>query len=385
MHTSAKSNLPLLRKGRSLIPPVSRLTPSLLSICLALLVSCSGDKQGKPPQQEGATGASTSKNTRKLRIAVIPKGTTHDFWKMIHAGALQAERDINERARESSAQTSGADKETLEISIIWKGPLKEDATREQQDIVETFLNAGLSGICLAPLDKSALVPQVAAAREAEIPVIVFDSGVDGVAGTDFVSYVATDNFLGGQLAGRRLARTLGGKGRVVLLRYQVGSESTTQRENGFLEAIKKEFPDIEIVSDRQYAGATESEAFNKSQNLLTSLEGRFDGIFCPNESSTSGMLNALQQADLAGKVRLVGFDASERLIEALRKGHVHGLVLQNPLFMAYESVRLMVEHLEGRPVPERVDTGVVVATPKNVDDPKMVALHSPDLSILLSE
>jgi ribose transport system substrate-binding protein len=316
------------------------------------------------------SGGRDAKGT--IEIAVIPKGTSHDFWKCIHAGARKAEAEVNAQG-------------TVRLKVSWKGPLKEDETTDQVNLVDTFVSRGVDGIVLAPLDKAALLRPVQAATRIGIPVVVMDSGLDGTAGKDFVAYVATDNRKGGVLGGQRLGQVLGGKGKVLLLRYQVGSESTMQREEGFLAALKDEFPAIEVVSSDQYAGATEELAFQKSQRLLTRLGGEIDGIFCPNESSTAGMLGALRQAGLAGKVRFVGFDASEKLVTALRRGEIHGLVLQDPVRMACEAVHTLVRNLQKQKVELLTDTGVTVVTPENVEEPRMKELHSPDLSRWLKE
>ena len=325
----------------------------LLLTLLALLTGCGGS----PGESPG----------NSLRIAVIPKGTTHDFWKMVHAGAIKAEREIN---------SSGARK----VEIIWKGPLKEDNTEQQINLVRTFVSRKVDGIVLAPLDKTALVRPVREATRNKVPVVVFDSGLDAEVGKDFATYVATDNYRGGVLGAKRLGELLGGKGKAILLRYQVGSESTMQRENGFLDTMKKEFPDIELISTDQRAGATEEQAFQKSQNLLTRFKNEVNGIFCPNESSAAGMLGALIQAKLNGKVKFVGFDASEKLVQALSKGDIDGLVLQNPINMAYLAVKSVVEQINGGQLDPYVDTGVQVATPENMNTQEMRELHSPDLS-----
>ena len=278
-----------------------------LLLSLALLAGCGGGSE------------ETAGNS--LRIAVIPKGTTHDFWKMVHAGAIKAQRELND---------AGGQK----IEIIWKGPLKEDNTEEQINLVRTFVSRGIDGMVLAPLDKSALVRPVRDAAAKGVPVVIFDSGLDAEVGKDFATYVATDNYKGGVLGARRLGEVLGGKGKAILLRYQVGSESTMQRENGFLDTIKKEFPGIELISSDQRAGATEEQAYQKSQNLLTRFKEDVNGIFCPNESAAAGMLGALRQANLNGKVKFVGFDASDKLVQGLASGDIDGLVLQNPINMA---------------------------------------------------
>ena len=298
-------------------------------------------------------------------VAVIPKGTTHEFWKSVHAGALKAARELG-------------------VEVIWKGPLKEDDREAQIAVVEDFISRRVSGIVLAPLDDAALRLPVASAVRAGIPVVIIDSDLKG---KDFTSFVATDNRLGGLLAGRHLAKLLGEKGRVVMLRYQEGSASTMNREQGFLDAMK-EFPDICVVSANQYGGATTETAYKAGENLLAPLKTKdggltIQGIFCPNESSTFGMLRALQDGGLAGKVYFVGFDSSTKLVEALRKGEIDGLVLQNPMRMGYLGVRTMVEHLRGQPVEKRVDTGVTLVTRQNADDPAIRDLLAPDFDAWL--
>ncbi len=321
-----------------------------------------------------ACGQSASEDDGDLRIVVIPKGTTHVFWKSVHAGAIKAEREIN-----------GKEEESRKVRVIWKGPQKEDDREQQIQVVENFVSSGVHGIVLAPLDDTALLRPVQAAASADIPVVIMDSGLKGDVGKDYLSYVATDNYQGGVLGAQRLAELLGGEGEIILLRYQEGSDSTTQRENGFLDTMKKEFPRIVILSDNLYAGATSESAQQKSENLLTRFRDQVDGIFCPNESSTAGMLSALQAFGLAGKVKFVGFDSSEDLIAALKGGELHGLVLQNPINMSYLGVKVLHAHFTGETYEERIDTGVTVVTPENVDQPEMRLLHSPDLSEWLDE
>jgi ribose transport system substrate-binding protein len=297
---------------------------------------------------------------KKTTIALIPKGTTHEFWKSVHFGAQKAAKEFD-------------------VEIIWKGPLQENDRQGQINEVETFINRGVSGICLAPLDDKALRKPVAAAVAKNIPVVIFDSGL---ASEDYASFVATDNYKGGTLAGEHLAKILNGKGRIAMLRYMEGSASTEERERGFLDAIAKS-PGIEVVSKNQWAGATADTAQKASENLLASLktaEGglKVDGLFCPNESSAFGMLRALQSAKLAGTVKFVGFDTSEKLCAALKSGELHGTVLQNPVKMGYLTVKSMVEHLRGTKVERRVDTGAAIATPENMEQPEIHALLHPE-------
>jgi len=297
-----------------------------------------------------------------MSIAVIPKGTTHVFWQSIHAGAEKAARELG-------------------VSVIWRGPLREDDRSSQVNEVQGFITRGVSGIVLAPLDDSALAPPVADAKRAGIPVVVIDSGLKG---NDYVSFVATDNRKGGTLAGDHLASLLSGGGKVILLRYAEGSESTVQREEGFLEAIAKH-KGIEVVSSNQYGGADVEGAYKKSEALLSGYklpDGRLgiDGIFTPNESTTLAMLRVLEGNGWAGKVKFIGFDASDSLVKGLSDGHIDGLVLQDPVNMGYLGVKTIVSHIHGTPVEKRIDTGVRLVSREHMNDPENKELLHPDLT-----
>lgn len=309
-----------------------------------------------------SNGPAAPNAKKKLTIAVIPKGTTHEFWKSIHAGSIKA-------ANELTAQGT-------EVEVIWKGPLREDDREQQIQVVEGFAAQGVSGIVLAPLDNRALVRPVSDADRAGVPTVIIDSGLES---EEFVSFVATDNRKGGTLAADRMGQLLNGKGKVLVLRYAEGSASTTEREEGFLSQIKEKFPGIELVSTNQYAGATRDTAKRASENLLNQFGDQVQGIFTPNESSTAGMLLALQDIGKAGKVSFVGFDSSQTFIDALNANQLHGIVVQNPFNMGYLGVRTMVESLQGKPVNKKIDTGVMLVTKDNMEAPEVKALLHPPL------
>jgi ribose transport system substrate-binding protein len=305
---------------------------------------------------KGEKGTASAESAR-LKIAVIPKGTTHEFWKSIHMGALMAAEEFG-------------------VEVIWKGPQKEDDRAQQITVVEDFVSRGVDGIVLAPLDERALCRPVQDAVRENIPVVVIDSGLQG---SDYISYVATDNYKGGVMAARRLAQLLQNTGRIFLIRYQEGSASTTQREKGFLDTLKAEAPGISLLVQDQYAGTTTESAYQLAENLISRFPD-VDGVFCPNESSTFGTLRALQETGLAGKIVFIGFDSSPKLVQALRDGHIQGLILQNPVKMGYLGVKLMTLHLRGQPIDKVIDTGVYIATRDNIDDPEIRSLLLPDFS-----
>jgi len=315
-----------------------------LALAAALLAACRGGdapRRGRPV------------------IAVIPMGTTHEFWKTIHAGALTAARECN-------------------VEIIWKGPLKEDDRNEQVQIVETLAASGIQALVLSPIDDRALIPPVIEAGRAGVPTVIFNSALQGDLQA---AYVSTDNYKGGVLAAEHIGRLLGGKGNLILVRVKEGVEGSTKREDGFLAVVRSRFPGIRILSDNQYAGTSTETAYQTCENLL----GRFpetDAIFTPNESTTFGCLRAIEDLGLAGKIIHVGFDSSAKLVEALETGVIAGLIVQDPFAMGYRSVQIAAAVIEGRPYEKTVDTGVFLATADNRNDPAIAKLLRPDMTIL---
>jgi ribose transport system substrate-binding protein len=311
----------------------------------------------------------------KYRIAVIPKGMTHEFWQSIHRGAERAGHDLTAQG--------------IAVEVIWDGPRKESDAQDQINLVQQKAGMGIHGLVLAPQDSKGMVPVVEQTVDKKIPVVIIDSGLDPDAlkrRPDLqLKYVATNNYHGGELAAQRLVEILTRDGkeapRVVLMRYQVGSESTTQRENGFLDAIKRENearkkagkPEVEIVSDDKYAGDTVDKAVTVAAPLLIQVKDKADGIFTVNESSTQGMLSALRSQGLNKKIKLVGFDASEPLLESIREGDLDSLIVQDPYRMGYLGVWIMARHLEGDDVRSgepSISTGEYLLTADNIDKPE---------------
>jgi ribose transport system substrate-binding protein len=312
----------------------------LVASSLLALAACGGNTSPTP-----AAGG-------KPRVVVIPKGTTHVFWQAVHSGASAA------------AERTG-------VELVWKGPLQENDRVQQIQLVQQFVGEGIQGLALAPLDHTALVPAVNAARQKGIPVVIFDSDLDGVPGTDFASFVATDNKKGGEMAGQHLAKLLGGKGKVVLLPYQVGSASTEAREAGFLAAARA--AGLEVAIANRYAGASIGDAKTTALTLADMLRGA-QGVFSSNESATAGLLQALEQLGLAGKIRFVGFDSSPPLVAGLRSGTIDALVVQDPRRMGDLAVQALADLLAKKSVAPMVDTGAVLATKANMDEPAVKSL-----------
>ena len=229
------------------------------------------------PKADKVSGSLSGVKSKKWRLMLIPKETNQEFWMTIHAGALQAEKELGN------------------VEVVWQGPQKEDDRVQQIQLVQSALAAGVDGIVLAPLDAPALALPVETAVAKGIPVVVIDSGLES---TKPVSYISTDNYNGGVLAADEMGKLLGGEGKVILLRYAVGSESTEQREKGFTDTLASQFPKITLLSESEYAGTAPEQAQQTSRSLVTRYRGQFDGVFCPNETSTLAMMRALEEAGL---------------------------------------------------------------------------------------
>lgn len=318
--------------------------PLILGLMAAIaLAGCGGPNADRPPRPQ---------------IAVIPKGTSHEFWKAVHAGAVKAGRE-------------------RDVDIIWKGPAVEDDRSEQIKVVEQFTTRGVSGIVIAPLDDTALVRPLQEAADANISVAIIDSGVNWDGG---VTFAATDNYQGGVLAANEMARVLGGKGKVAVLRYVEGSASTTNREEGFLETIRTNHPDIEIITDNIYGGATLEGCVKAAENLLDRFQ-EFDGAFAPCEPVTVAFMRTINEAGRKSNTRIVGFDASESLVTGLGEGKVDALVVQDPFSMGWAGVNAVVGSWSSlEEVKPRIDTGCGVITRENMDTPESKRLLDPPIA-----
>ena len=296
-----------------------------------------------------------------LTIAVIPKGTSHAFWQSIHAGAEKAAQE-------------------LKVTVIWRGPLREDERSAQITEVEGFVTRGVSGIALAPLDDTALAPPVARGGPPQDPCRHLRLRAQGQR----TRQLRRDRQSPGRTPGRRRARRLaaeGRQGRAAAVRRRIRQHHGAR--GGFLEAIGSA-SNLQVVSSNQYGGADIEVAYKKSEAILSSFKtpgGGLDvaGIFCPNESTSLAMLRVLQDNGWAGKVKFIGFDASDTLNKALADGHIDGLVLQDPVKMGYLAVKTLVEHIRGQPVEQRIDTGVRLVTRAVMNDPDVRELLAPDL------
>ncbi|HUT79145.1 MAG TPA: substrate-binding domain-containing protein, partial [Polyangia bacterium] len=299
-------------------------------------------------------GSGCKKGGSKPTIAVIPKGMTHSFWISVREGAEKAGRELG-------------------YEIAWQGPVRERDVEAQVQIVEDFVQQGVKGVVLAPVDDGGLVPKVEQLAEKKIPCVIIDSGVKS---DKYVSFVATDNYEGGRIAARRMGKILNGKGRVMVVKYQPNSDSTTARENGFIETIEKEFPGIKIAA-AEYGEDTVETALARVEDMLTANPD-LQGLFACNQSTSLGALQALKSCKRS-EVKMIGFDADRALVGALQAGQIDSLVIQNPYKMGYEGVRTLVAHIRGQQVPRNIDTGAKLVTMESLNDPEVKEALDPQL------
>ena len=295
----------------------------------------------------------------KIKIAVVPKSNIALFWKSIHSGV-----------RLGSVALGGVD-------VLWRSPSKDDDLAQQLSIVEQCIAEGVSGIALAPLDKDAFAGLMAKAAKKKIPILIFDSALKGTPGKDYISIVGIDNKKAGVIAGEQLVKLLGGRGKVVMLRVVAGQSNITNREEGFLEAIAK-YKGIQLIEKNTFVKGTTEETMNECMKIADKLK-EADGVFCPYEQSTMGMLIALRNIKRAGKVKFVGFDIPTPAIEALKKGEISALVTQDPARMGFYCVKTMIDYIRGKKVSSKIDIDVRVITQENLNDSdiqKLISLPS---------
>jgi len=287
----------------------------------------------------------------KLTIAVIPKSMGAEFWETVEEGA-----------REAAAE--------LDVEMNWEGPQDETQIAEQNKIVENMVNLGVDGIALAPLNPKAMEKSVRNAVEAGIPVVVFDSAVNGDA---HCSFVATNNRQGGVIGAKHLDELLGDdQKRIMVMRFIQGTASTEARAVGFIEAAEAAGKVIEadpVAEDATVVGCKKTAA-NTLENFVDTKDVlQLDGIFACNDRATLGVLEALEDLRKSGitvNVKFIGFDFTPKLVKSLQEDQIDALVVQNPRKMGYLAVKTLVARLRGEEVEALIDTGVELATKQSL-------------------
>jgi ribose transport system substrate-binding protein len=289
----------------------------------------------------------------KTTIAVIPKASADIFWQSVHAGAVKGARGNR-------------------VAILWDGPPNETDIAGEMQIMETMINRQVDAIAVAPSDRSAFKIVVNRAAAAHIPVVIYDSGIDG---GNYATFVATDNYAGGQLGADRMGKVLAGKGNIVMIKTTPGGASTTAREDGFRNELQAKFPGIHILDER-FGMASIAQSLTVAENMLTA-HPNLDGIFCSNESGSTGAAQALKER--GSKVKIVGFDSSPILIQKLQSGIVDSLVIQDPFKMGETAVDEAVKAARQEKTPKQIFLAPRLVTAADLSDPAVQAQIHPDL------
>lgn len=301
----------------------------------------------------GASPRASLAEDKKLHLVFIPKSSDQVFWDLMRQGV---ERAVREEGN---------------VQLTWRGPAHNDDTDSQIRILQVYTRPDVDAILITPTDRTRLAEPVRAATALGIPVVVVDSGLDG---NQHVNTVATDNILGGRLAAKRMVELLGKQGRVMVLRTVAGSASTDERAQGFGAYLKENAPQLRVEAD-VYGGGSTGRALQSALDLLKNHPD-IDGVFTVNESATSAMLRALRERGLARRVKFVGFDSTEPLLQGLENQEIHGLVIQNPQQMGYLGVKAAVAAIHKTPMREKnLYTDTVLVTREN--------MHSPDIQKLM--
>jgi ribose transport system substrate-binding protein len=291
--------------------------------------------------------------THVTTIAVIPKASADLFWQSVHAGAVKAGRDN-------------------QIKIVWDGPPNETDIATGMQIVETMINRHVDAIALAPSDRSAFKIVVERAMGAGIPVVIYDSGIDTER---YFSFVATDNYLGGQLGADRLGKILNGKGKIVMVKTTPGGASTTAREDGFRHEMQQKFPQVQILDER-FGMASIAQSMTVMENMLTAHPD-LEGVFCSNESATEGAVQALKARN--SHLKVVGFDSSPMLINELNAGWIESLVIQDPFRMGEMATSQAVKGIRHETAEKKIFLAPKVINMSNIKDPAVQAQLHPAL------
>jgi ribose transport system substrate-binding protein len=310
---------------------------AILLVFSTLLSACA------PAATPTAAAATAVPAAKKPYIPVISKGFQHQFWQAVKAGSLKAATDLN-------------------VDITFEGPETEAMVDKQVEMVQTALDKKPAAICLAALDTKALIPLLEKAKAANIPVIGFDSGVD----SDIpVTTAATDNLAAAALIADKMAALIGGSGDVAIIAHDQTSRTGIDRVKGFTDQIKAKYPNIKIIST-QYGAGDQAKSTDIAKAVLTA-NPNLKGYFGANEGSIIGVLNAVKELKLEGKVTVIGYDSGQQQMDAIRSGAEAGAVTQDPIGIGYKCVEAAVKALKGETLPKTIDTGFHWFDKTNID------------------
>jgi ribose transport system substrate-binding protein len=286
----------------------------------------------------------------KPYIPVISKGFQHQFWQAVKAGAEQAAKDLN-------------------VEITFEGPETEAMVDKQVEMFQTALDKKPAAICLAAVDSKAFQSLLEKAKAANIPVVGFDSGVD----SDIpVTTAATDNIAAAALAADKMAELIGGEGEVAVIAHDQTSRTGIDRVKGFTDQIAAKYPKVTIV-DTQYGGGDQLKSTDLAKAIIQA-NPNLKGFFGANEGSIIGVLNAVKELGLEGKITVIGYDSGQQQMDAIRSGAEAGAITQNPVGIGYKCVEAALKASKGETLPKTIDTGFMWYDKTNIDAPEIQAV-----------
>jgi ribose transport system substrate-binding protein len=329
-----------------------RLSASLACAAAVILLTGCG---GVTVQGSGAGGDPKVKASGPITLAVVPKAVGFDFWDSVRKGAECAASKMTD------------------VKVQWDGVTAETDVTGQVNLLQNFLTRQVDGLVYAATDAKVLTQVTQDALSRNVPVINIDSGTNPQPHN--VPLFATDNVAAARKAADLLADALGpGDHRVAFIPFQPGTMTNDQRTTGFKEGLAKH-PNLTLVAE-QSSNSDPNTALSVTENILTANPD-LDGIFVANEAGVVGATNALNQAGKAGKIKLIGWDASPDEIKGVTSGAITALVVQNPFRMGFDSVNAMVKTVRTGQVSSNEDTGVTFVTQQNVNDPQVQAILKP--------
>jgi len=315
----------------------------LLAIIMAvMLLVLSFSACGRNATQDEDNGTAKT-GDEEIYIPIISKGFQHQFWQAVKSGAEKAAKDYN-------------------VKITFEGPETETMVDKQIDMLQTALDKNPDAICLAALDSKACAPLLEKAKEKNIPVVGFDSGVD----SDIpVTTAATDNKAAAALAADKLAEAIGKEGEVGVIVHDQTSQTGVDRRDGFVNRIKEQYPNIKIV-DIQYGDGDQLKSTDLAKAMIQA-HPNIKGFFGANEGSIIGVLNAVKELNMEGKITVVGYDSGKQQIEAIKAGTELGAVTQDPIGIGYKAVEAAIKAIKGESLPKTIDTGYHWYDKSNID------------------
>lgn len=268
------------------------------------------------------------------------------------------------KGAESAAQA-------LDVDLVVQAPERELDVDKQMQIVENLIQTRVSILCLTPSGSKELVPVVGKANRSGIPVVIVDSRLDEATvqadGVVYATFIGSDNYEGGRMAAHHVAAATGGHANVILLEGIPGHETADNRIRGFRDALTNH-PAIRIVAS-QPANAERDQGFNVTQNLLQAHR-EVQAVFAGNDLMALGALEAIAAAGLAGKIKVLGFDAIDEARQEIAAGRMEASVAQNPTEMGRVAVETAVKVARGEAVPRSLPVPIELITRTNVSQAK---------------